>query len=61
MDDMDEDRSNTGFAGLSTERLNSEILSDDEPAFTARTSDMVVLIVSNSDAMGGAAALTFRT
>lgn len=44
MDDMDEDRSNIGYAGLSAERRKSDILSDDEPAFTARTSDMVVLI-----------------
>lgn len=48
MDDVDEDRSNAGFAALSAERRKSEILSDDEPAFTASTSDMVVLIVSNS-------------
>lgn len=44
MDDVDEDRSNAGFAALSAERQKSEILSDDEPAFTASTSDMVVLI-----------------
>lgn len=44
MDDMDEDRSNIGYAGLSAKRRKSDILSDDEPAFTARTSDMVVLI-----------------
>lgn len=45
MDDMDEDRSNTGFAALSAVRRKSEILSDDEPAFTASKSDMVVLIL----------------
>jgi hypothetical protein len=60
MDDMDEDRSNTGFAALSAVRRKSEILSDDEPAFTASTSDMVVLIVSNSGTIGPVGAvLTF--
>lgn len=44
MDDMDEDRSKSGYAALSAKRRKSDILSDDEPAFTARTSDMVVLI-----------------
>lgn len=42
MDDMDEDRSKSGYAALSAKRRKSDILSDDEPAFTARTSDMVV-------------------
>lgn len=61
MDDMDEDRSKSGYAALSAKRRKSDILSDDEPAFTARTSDMVVLIVSNSGTICRAAVLTFRT
>jgi hypothetical protein len=59
MDDMDEDRSKSGYAALSAKRRKSDILSDDEPAFTARTSDMVV--VSNSGTICRAAVLTFRT
>lgn len=46
MDDVDEDRSNAGFAALSAVRRKSEIFSDDEPAFTASTSDMVALILT---------------
>ena len=41
MDDIDEDRSNTGFAASSAERRKSDILSDDEPALTASTRDMI--------------------
>ena len=41
MDDIDEDRSNTGLAASSAERRKSDILSDDEPALTASTRDII--------------------